>query len=43
MLSDVPLYIFFGANAKKMMTWQFDTAKITIIIVVLIHFLVSEV
>ena len=27
MLSGVPLYISFGANAKKMMTWQFDTAK----------------
>ena len=24
----VLLYISFGANAKKMMTWQFDTAKI---------------
>ena len=29
MLSSVPLYISFGANAKKMLTWQFDTAKRT--------------
>ena len=26
-MSGVPLYISFGANAKKMLTWQFDTAK----------------
>ena len=26
-MSGVPLYISFGANAKKMMTWQIDTAK----------------